>query len=895
MSEVENPEEGGLNPVKIRSFSSLAKDEVSRQRKIIEMPEFIRHKAATISAHFLLPSGALVVDMGCVTGEITYTLALLNPLIEFIGIDRDPHVIDYARKTYQLPNLSFRVDDASVDNFEDESVDLIINSNILHVIYSAHEYDSEAVIDVLGKQIKKLKTGGIMLVRDYMVPPDDEYVLLEFPDIKSTGDTPKKMSDPDLLILFSQTARPLHAHGCEGFFLEEIEAAREDTRLFRLPHKWALEFIHRKDHRESWEKELALEYSFFSYQDFKREFVRLGMRMMYSGPTRNPWVVKNLFQGKFQLYTEEGIPKPPPATNYFVLSQKVANKEGLILEERRPSQDQAQELEVITVVDKKTGKVHEVARRPGEYCDVIPYRITKGGRVVIYVRSGYPRPIVNAVQRGTHNLDGKRWSGHLIEPITMDTVGMTEDPKINKKMILDFVEDYAGLKVLKKDSLYVGVTYFPSPETIDEAIEPVFVQVAKPRKSSWPIEKDGEKEFSSLGMISELDGSDIIRASEVGLLPEPRLEIHVFDLMNRYGIKMPEWIGETFPLPGKMSDKVEETEDILDSVEPSEFSEPRKGGKHLKPVRSVFIEEGKVGNATRGLSSKDVEFIVSEDGVENIAIILPLTRGWDDNLMVALKPETLPLPQRLGGSGNMLTAPSFVLPKDVRTIDDAKQFVAQKFGVSTDRVGQLGESYFTHAGVTPQRVYPFIVSAEGYSYGPDWKYTAMRRLWILLYTHECFSGDFVKALARTHLMYGNESQLCPERAPEARKNQGYALSLDKEEVSVSGLEHRIPSRVLGERKYLEPKKPDVSMGSQDIDKKTPELPFPFRKSGETLNDYTETVTDNLKEALGSEIKIDTDTIIDTEGVGEKLHKDSEAGKQGLPGLGALEPPPPKLS
>src|SRR5688572_3086199 len=80
----------------IRNFSELAKDEATRLRAVIEMPEFIQQKAALISAHFLLPAGARIVDMGCEKGAVTYVLALLNPRVEVIGIDRDQKAIDFA-------------------------------------------------------------------------------------------------------------------------------------------------------------------------------------------------------------------------------------------------------------------------------------------------------------------------------------------------------------------------------------------------------------------------------------------------------------------------------------------------------------------------------------------------------------------------------------------------------------------------------------------------------------------------------------------------------------------------------------------------------------------------------------------------------------------------------
>jgi len=818
----------------IKNFSMLAKDESSRHKNVMELPDFITQKAALISAHFLLPSGATVIDMACGQGEVTYAFAALNPLIQVIGLDQDRRSIEFARKTYNLPNLSFRTGDIRVPDFEDNSIDGIINSNILYQIYSENDRDPIEVTAVLQDQIKKLKPGGSMLIRDYMMPPEDEYVLIELPDIESAGPRVTDLSDADLLVRYSQTARPL-AQGYEGFFLEELDPKREGTRLFRLQHKWALEFIHRKDSRQKWIKEEHQEFTFFTYRDYRREFSHMGMRMVYSAPYWNPWVVKNCFDGRFQLYQEDGTPKAPPATNYFIIAQKVGSEKSLILEERRPSQRKAEKLNIVTVRDTKTGQRHELVKRPGESCDIIPYRFTRDGRLMVYVRSGQARPIVNAVSRGIANLDGKRWSGHLIEPITMDTMAMSEEVEENKQQIFDFVEHTVKLKFRNNATLHVGPTLYPAPDQIDEAIEPVFLEVHKPPKSSWEFEYGVDDGFTKTGVVMELDAAEIIRASQVGLLPEPRLEIHIFDLMMRYDIEPPAWIGEKMPgeeLFQMDQTAVAEAEELLDNIELGPYEKERVGHTRLSPVRSVFVEEGKFGGAVRGLNSQDVEFIVTEDGIENIAIVLPLTKGWDNTTLVALEPKMLPVPQRVGGSGGILTAPSFVLPKDVHTIQDAKKFVADKFGISPDRVGRLGESYFTHTEVTPQRVYPFVIAAEGEAYPATWHYTAMRRLWILLYCYECFSADLLKCIARTHMLLGAEHGLCPVQGHEKEmaRNPKFELTTDKLELGQAQYkDHRPKSRILGERGSVDMVAPSAK-ASVDLTKiddiQKPELEMP---------------------------------------------------------------------
>lgn len=799
MSKVDRTEIAEQVAASIRNFSELAKDEATRARAVIEMPEFIQQKAALISAHFLLPAGARVVDMGCERGAVTYVLALLNPRVEIIGIDMDAKAIDFARKTYRLPNLSFRAADISIPEMEDETIDGIINSNMLHHIYSANGYNPDEVTALLERQIQKLKTGGTMLIRDYMMPPDGEYVMLELPNVPSQGNSPLELSDADLLVHFSQNARPM-ASGCEGFFIEELMPRRDGTRLFRLPHKWALEFVHRKNYRKDWTSELSEEYTFFTHGDYRREFARLGMRMVFSAPHWNQWVVKNCFKGRFQLYDEDYTPMNAPPTNYFIVAQKVADKQSLVIEERRPSQKPVGDLQIMIVRDKKSGALHELVKRPGEYCDIVPFRITPDNRLVIYVRSGYPRPIVNAVSRGSHNLDGKKWSGHLIEPITMDTVNMTDDVEENRKMIFGYVDGYATLRPKSEESWYVGDTYFPSPDRIDEAIEPVFVEVENPQRTNWPIKEDKEVNFTEIGTIMELDAADIILASQVGLLPEPRLELHVFELMSRYNIPFPRWIGEVMPkLPGQPT-KSKDPEDILAECEPCEFEEETRAPAILKPVKSVFVEEGKVGKAARGLSAQDIEFIMTEDGLENIAVVIPISRDWDNNLLVSLDPKILPVPNRLGGDGAILNAPSFMLPKSVRSIDDAKAFIAEKFRVPVEQVGKLGESYFTHTGVTPQRVYPFVVSSPpDVGSGPKRSYTPLKRLWRLL-GFSRFSGMLLKMLARTQMAMDASSDMNLSRSPLNLKSQGFSLSTEKTAVEAKNVGYSAaPSRVLGQR------------------------------------------------------------------------------------------------
>lgn len=769
----------------------------------------VERAASLLSAHLLLPEGSKVVDTGCDEGKIAYLLAKQNPRAHFIGVDKDAPDIEFANKHYKLPNLSFVQSDLAIEKLEDGTLDAVINNNILHGVYSRGDYNPDEVSDLLQKQVAKLKDGGTMVIRDYMQPLQDQMVLLELSNKRFQSQRTKARDDAELLLEFSQKARPLPGGLCEGFFIEEVKPVVPDTRLFRLPHKWALEFIHRKDDVDNWAKALNKEFTFFTYQDYQREFAKMGMRTIFSAPYWDPWIVEHNFNGKFRMYREDGTLMQNPATNYFIVAQKSSGKKSMLIQEKRASQKPTGDLPIVQVRDKATGKVQEIVQPYEHECDVIPFRITPDDRMIIYLNSGAPRPVINAVPRGNSNLDEKKWSGHLIEPLSMTTAEMTNDADANKEVIYDHIKDNLGLRPKSETSWYLGDTYFPAPDLIDTAIEPVFVEVENPFKTLWDFKDEVNSGFTSKGRILELDATDVIAAAQVGMLPEPRLEMYAMDLIQRYKIKLPAWVAGELPEVPQTKLEPVDPNDLLKEAEKKEFVEEKGEPKYLKPVKAVFVEDGTVGSTTRGIAANDVEFIVTQDGVENIAVVLPLNRSLDDELMVMLQPEVMSIPNRRGGDGTMLNVPSFKLPKDVVTIEDARAYVARQFSVPTDKVTSLGESYFTHVGIMPQRVYPFMVAADvSPKDGATLECCLLKKLIFVDYGKKFprLAKQTMQLISRVHMRLGPEHPLSMKNENKA-KYKGFSLS--KEKVALDAKKTRksiIPSVILGEAKRLAPKK-----------------------------------------------------------------------------------------
>jgi hypothetical protein len=159
-----------------------------------------------------------------------------------------------------------------------------------------------------------------------------------------------------------------------------------------------------------------------------------------------------------------------------------------------------------------------------------------------------------------------------------------------------------------------------------------------------------------------------------------------------------------------------------------------------------------------------MEFVISDETTLNTAVVLPLGRDMNTNeVMAGVEIEYLPVPQRYKGNGFTVRAPSFTLPKEITNIEQARQFIADKYGVPIENVARLGESYFCHIGVTPQRVFPFAVAPQGHVGsglgGGVTRYAPIRFIFALMF-YDC-DDLLIFALNRAYKALGNDSEVAP--------------------------------------------------------------------------------------------------------------------------------------
>ena len=90
-----------------------------------------------------------------------------------------------------------------------------------------------------------------------------------------------------------------------------------------------------------------------------------------------------------------------------------------------------------------------------------------------------------------------------------------------------------------------GTTYYPSPGGILEEVRSVFVDV-DPVFANSHVE--GLSGFSTSGRVRAIEARQLLRAAQVGGLPDARLELNVYELLHRTGQPLGPWIGEEIRL-----------------------------------------------------------------------------------------------------------------------------------------------------------------------------------------------------------------------------------------------------------------------------------------------------------------------------------------------------------
>ena len=674
-------------------------------RYLAGMDTSMRQKVALTAAH-LLGQGK-VADMGMGSGLGSHALAALYPYLQVVGVDLDPVMVELAQERYRLPNLSFKVGDIAQPVFEPESLDGIFDSSVLHHVTTFGGYHYENAAKALEAQVTQLKKGGVLIVRDFVAPEGGD-VFLDLP--ADDGDDSKDPATCSTASLFERFATEFRSLAeVPGFQYQRVMegAPGNGWRRYRLPMRMAAEFILRKDYRRDWVAEVKEEYCYFTQAEFQNVFARMGLRMLASTPLRNPWILRNRWQGKCEIRDLEGQALEFPPTNTILAGERVAPGEGVAFRNGGEVEPLGF-LRMESFRHRGSGEVWDLVSRPHRTLDVLPF-FHQNQEIFVLARMSYPRPILGSMAHASATLHGGRPSGYLTEPLSVlqtdQPMGFTVEAMLAKR---------AGIAPSAILGFTEGATYYPSPGGILEEVQSVLVET-EPVFVQGQI--DHHSGFSTSGRVRAIEAQQLLRSAQVGGLPDARLELNTYELLLRLGVAPGAWIGEEItlkenpvPLPKGLVVLDPWRECATRRVFECVSTECSPSYLHLHATR---FEE--VDAQAKVVAEGVLEYVVPREASTNTLTVALLYRH-EGEIYIGLEDRDLPAAQGFTGNSALLAAPAWRLPRSVQNLAMSKAWaqerLAKEFGVIVQDLWELGGSYHPTAGLTPEAVYPMAAEVE---------------------------------------------------------------------------------------------------------------------------------------------------------------------------------------
>ncbi len=296
-----------------------------------------------------------IVDEGCADGALLVPISRDFPDSDLIGIDITGEFMARCRERqrageYGGTYVFFHQRNLVQPIFDADMIDTTICNSTTHELWSYGE-QAKTLRTYLKEKFKQTKKGGRLIIRDVVSPENkketvylwcnskdglNKDVFKEFSDVKKLSKHIDQLSTYSKFIRFAEE------------FLEDMRLKKkrgketkinfkEETingmKFFELSLKDAVEFMTKKDYSDNWKSELNEEFAFWSFSEWKNELKKAGFTILEnpneleksSRSYTNPWIVKNRFEGKLQLYkkTKKGLEKISwPVTNMVIIGEK---------------------------------------------------------------------------------------------------------------------------------------------------------------------------------------------------------------------------------------------------------------------------------------------------------------------------------------------------------------------------------------------------------------------------------------------------------------------------------------------------------------------------------------------------------------------------------------------
>lgn len=584
-------------------------------------------------------------------------------------------------------------------------LDLIVGDGTLQKIYTDARRNTRKVQDYLMGLADRLNDKGLIVLRENALLVPEQEVLLELPDHRrKIGKIDPAQAIVKRLYEFAERAQPWLKPNLRGFFLEELPNMRPDTRLFRLPLKWAAEFLLRKDlNDEAWEESMETDYIIGNERALRRQvFAPLGLRVLVQAPHWDSSKTDFGITGGFQLYDEDRRPMSPPPTEMVIVLQKAAEEDGLWLAEQRTHAKEPEQLGLSAVRHETLGDTLTLVTGLSPAAHVFPWRSLPQGGIGVYLRPETTQPLSNMLARAVHSIDGRRFSGFMPQPLEMSMEEWEDKSQAGLDSISKWLKQQTGLRLAPRSEIVEGKLIYPAPDFIDQALTSVFIEV--------------KEEDARLDNLVCFEASDILQAIHAGLVPVSTLEAQLWQLARQAGRTLMPLTDREIDVPfdPEAGDRLKVTpfEELCRRLAP-EGKGKTPGFKDVKGhtgawrvARSTFVEESREGPR----SSCEQEFVLTEEEPLHKAVLICMSRSIDGEALAGFEITDCPVPTRYGKPGEMVRLPSIPLPTSIRSVPEARDYVAKQLEVRTQHVVPCGEAVYTHLGVTPQKIFPFMVT-----------------------------------------------------------------------------------------------------------------------------------------------------------------------------------------
>jgi SAM-dependent methyltransferase len=671
------------------------------------MDASVQQKIALTTAHF--PTSGKIADMGCGSGRGTYDLGRLYQDLQVVGVDVNPVSVDRASEMYARPNVSFVAGDISDMVFPPQTLDGILDSSVLHHVTSFNGYDLNRVRKTLDNQVAQLKSGGVLIIRDFVIPdgPGQVYLDLSAADGQDSG--PVKLLSTSAL--FRQFARDFRCSVNPGGPVpyQMIGPAGPDRIRYQLSLRAAAEFVLRKDYRADWDTELIEEYTYMTRREFETEFRKRGLRIVASMPIWNPWILKHRFQGRFEFRNLAGEVLPFPPTNYLIVGEKVMAGSGVALVEVKNCEiSRPAFLGLKHYRNKDKSRVYEMAERPNFTVDLVPW-FDYDGQIFVLAKKDFPRPILSA-DAEQPGLDESSLSGYITEPISAIVERADDSGDEVRRILLE------RARVTGDEIIEIGTEfrYFTSPGGVDELVRARLVQITPVHRPHLDV--INYTGFTSAGFVRELDAAQTLRACQVGGMFDARLEINIYRLLLERNLSMGPWIGAQIDL-GMQPDTGLAPTTAASALEGEkriafESIEDQGAPGFLSIRQGLFAEVDVAGNRLAGVR---FEYVLPRVLSRNTVVVIPVAKT-PGGIYTGVEHRDLPAVQRFTGTSTITTAPAWRLPPDVRHRSQIPGFLemalSRNFRAGIRGCWDLGGPYFPTPGVTPERVMPYAVEID---------------------------------------------------------------------------------------------------------------------------------------------------------------------------------------